>query len=415
MSLNAKVLYDMPQQEIASLLCGRIDRCTSASLVVGFMTLAGINAISEPLHKNPSKLRTLVIGAGNHKAFEACDQLFGAGVNPDNIYVHLGSTRRKNKDPGFVPYHPMLHSKIYLMEMGNGDASALIGSHNLTSFAMQGLNGEASMLLEGPSSHKVFDDIRMHIAEAVRQSVVYDTSKKEGYAWWAAQYIKGLGAQFKDQPRDAENQRTMVVMAEYTSQRIPRTDDIVYFEIPKAIEPVEHLRTEVHVFLFSKLPHTPARGLSDLARAEYAFKCQTMGIEDDRGGLELRADWQILDRAKPILCQTPDPFRPSPGYGKQQIRVKVNEEAPMSFEYLFDTGRVTWRPSLDKEPQGTKSNINMDEQAVAQTRSQEEWYPVKDLVPEIRKGISATERSALKEMSPQSGNYFLISLRRRRK
>ena len=277
MSLSAKVLYDMPQQEIASLLRRRLDSCTSVSLVVGFMTEDGINVIAEPLRTSPNKLCHLVVGAGTYKVFEACDHLLEVGVNPDHIHVHLGSTRLNRR--GFVRYHPMLHSKVYLMEMGDGSTSALIGSHNLTGFAMQGLNGEASVLLEGPSSHSVFEDIRLHIDAAVRQAVVYDTLKKEGYAWWAATYIKGLGGQFKDQPRDAEIQRTMVVMAECTSPKIPATDDIVYFEIPEAIEPIEHLRTEVHVFLFDSLPHTPAQGLSDLARAKHAFKCQTMGVE----------------------------------------------------------------------------------------------------------------------------------------
>ena len=66
----------------------------------------------------------------------------------------------------------MLHSKVCLMEMENSRSSAFIGSHNLTGFALMGLNGEAGVLLEGPSSSAEFDDIRNHIATAVRQAVV---------------------------------------------------------------------------------------------------------------------------------------------------------------------------------------------------------------------------------------------------
>ena len=56
MSLNAKVLFDRPQREVASLLRSRLDGCTSASLVVGFMTVEGIEAVAEPLRAQPGKL-----------------------------------------------------------------------------------------------------------------------------------------------------------------------------------------------------------------------------------------------------------------------------------------------------------------------------------------------------------------------
>ena len=87
----------------------------------------------------------------------------------------------------------MLHSKIYFFEMPEGTATAFVGSHNLTGFALRGLNGEAAVLLEGPSSDPVFDEIRSHIAESYRQAVPYDTSLKEAYArWFHRTYISGI-------------------------------------------------------------------------------------------------------------------------------------------------------------------------------------------------------------------------------
>ena len=139
----------------------------------------------------------------------------------------------------------------------------------------------------------------------------------------------------------------MVVMAECTSADLPGADDVVYFEIPDAIDPITSLQTEVHLFLFDRLPRTPAQGLNELARAKQCLKCQTRGVEDDRGGLELRADWQIRNRVRPVLRKAGDPFRPSPQRGMQQIRVEVSDEALGPFEYLFDADRATWLPSLD--------------------------------------------------------------------
>ena len=54
MSVSAKVLFEKPQQEIASLLRNRLDRCTSASPVAGFMTVEGIEAIAGPLRAHPA-------------------------------------------------------------------------------------------------------------------------------------------------------------------------------------------------------------------------------------------------------------------------------------------------------------------------------------------------------------------------
>ena len=182
MAVTAKVLFDRPQREVASLLRSRLDRCTSASLVAGFMTVEGIKAVVSPLRAQPAKLNHLVVGAGTYKAFEACDQLIHAGVDPSALRVHLGFTRRTGPRArhSFFRYHPMLHSKVYLMEMGDGTSSAFVGSHNLTGFGLLGLNGEAGVLLEGPSSSAEFDAIREHVAEAARQAVVYDPSMKEG-------------------------------------------------------------------------------------------------------------------------------------------------------------------------------------------------------------------------------------------
>ncbi|MGB2820628.1 MAG: hypothetical protein WBF17_06575 [Phycisphaerae bacterium] len=46
------------------------------------------------------------------------------------------------------------------MEAPDGTASAFVGSHNMTGFALGGMNGEASVLLEGPSTEAVFEQIR---------------------------------------------------------------------------------------------------------------------------------------------------------------------------------------------------------------------------------------------------------------
>jgi len=67
--------------------------------------------------------------------------------------------------------------------MGDGQAAAFVGSHNLTSFALNGKNGEAAVLLEGPADAPQLAALRRHVDEAVRQAVPYDPGMKEAYAW----------------------------------------------------------------------------------------------------------------------------------------------------------------------------------------------------------------------------------------
>lgn len=419
MSVSAKVLFDNPQQEIASLLRDRLDRCTSASLVAGFMTVEGIKAIADPLRAHPAKLNHLVVGAGTYRAFEACDRLIDAGVNPDNLHVHFGFTREttsaRSKYP-FLRYHPMLHSKVYLMEMGSETSSAFIGSHNLTGFALMGLNGEAGVLLEGPSSSAEFDDIRNHITEAVRQAVVYDPSMKDAYTWWAVQFIEGLRDKFNDRPRDAERKRTIVLMAECSGPGVPDKNDVIYFEIPEAIGQIASTRTDVHLFLFDTLPPMPAQALNQLHMAKQSFWCRTIGLEDDRGGVELRADWEIQNRTKPTLIRTPSPFRPTPQPEMQQVRIKLRNDVFGVFEYLFDSDRSSWLPSLDDEElvQADEAERGFLGSLELIPREDLEWYRVNELVPKGERPSEAY-RMALNEMSPQSGNYILMSLRRRKR
>lgn len=418
MSVSAKILFDRPQQEIASLLRDRLDCCTSASLVVGFMTVEGIEAIADPLRAHPAKLNQLVVGAGTYRAFEACDRLIDAGVDPDNLHVHFGFTRktRGGAKHAFLRYHPMLHSKVYLMETGSGYSSAFIGSHNLTGFALMGLNGEAGVLLEGPSSSPEFDDIRNHIAEAVKQATIYDSSMKDAYTWWAVQFIDGLRAKFNDRPRDAEEKRTIVLLAECSGSDLPGEDDVIYFEIPEAIGRIASMRAEVHVFVFDTLPATPALALNQLHKAKQSFWCQTIGLEDDRGGLELRADWEIQNRTMPTLSKTPRPFRPTPQREMQQVRVELRKDVYQAFEYLFESDRASWLPSLDDQK---LVRVEEAERGILKPLKlippeDWEWYRVNDLVPEHKQANEAYQM-ALTDMSPQSGNYILMSLRRRKR
>src|SRR5260370_41534079 len=164
MAVQLKVLFDMPQQEIASRIRGRIGGCQSVSLIAGFATAEGIDQISAPIAADPRKLAHLVVGAGTFRAFEALDDLLAVGVPRDRLHVHLGMNKKTGgKKNRCACYRPMLHSKVYSIDMGSGQVAAFVGSHNLTRFAMLVLNGAAGIELTGDAADPAFVDLRRHV------------------------------------------------------------------------------------------------------------------------------------------------------------------------------------------------------------------------------------------------------------
>lgn len=417
MSLDVKILFDAPQRELAPTLRDLYRRCTSSSMITGFMTVEGASALRDVLTAEPMKLRSLVVGAGTWRAFDAFEALLSAGVPSSCLRVHLGHSRPTGTTAkfGFYRYHPMLHSKVYFFELPSSRCAAVVGSHNLTGFAMHGLNGEAAILIEGPSDHEVFVDIRAHLSTANDNAVEYDPSQREAYAWWAAEFMDGFAAKFDDLPREGEFQRTIVILAE-AEHGLPSRNDTIYFELPAVLGKIQSLRAEVHLYVFDQLPSDPFDALMQLSSAQKALWCKTVGIEDDQGGREFRADWHIADSLHPILRKTVRPFRPQPAAEMQQVRVKVINKLFGAFDYLFDV------ESRDFEPQFDKSSFIQVAPSVRETLhvlelippEDQPWFKVVGFSPKIRDEDGAY-RTAMKALTPESGRYVLMSVLRRKK
>ena len=421
MTIAVQILFNRPQHEIASLLRARLNHCVSVSLIAGFMTVEGIEAIASPLRKHPGKLAHLVIGAATWRAFDALDGLLAVGVAPTALHLHLGHSRPTGPNAAhrFYRYHPMLHSKVYLMEMGDGSTAAFVGSHNLTGFALLGLNGEAGVLLEGKADAPEFVALRQHVAEAVFQAVPYDPTMKEAYAWWTSQFLDGLRAKANDipDPDDAENKKTVVVVAARGTAPLPQKDEVIYFETFSALGgSIRSLDTEVHIYIFPTTPPSPTHALSNLSSATASLWCTTAGVEKDGGGQQLQANWYIDNRRDPELKRAPRTFKPNPGPGMEQVRVKVVGPVFGAFEYLFDRGRIDWMPLFED---GAPIEVPAEARQMLAPldlvpREDLPWLRVRGLIPAEPSG-SEGYQAALQEFAPQSGSFILFSLRRRNK
>jgi hypothetical protein len=417
MSVNATVLFGLPQSEVSTLISSRLAESTATSIVIGFATPGGLAVIGEPLKARPQSVETIVIGASTYPGFKALDELIASGVPTNRLFVHLGHTRvsggRKNP---VVRYHPMLHSKIYYMETADARACAFIGSHNMTSFALTGLNGEAAVLLEGPKNSPEFDDVRTHIQSARTQSIQYSQSMKEALAWWTQEFIDGMRAEVR-LPRDWTIIRTILIFATIDGERTPSIDDEIYFELPAGIEQIESLKTEVHVFLFDRLPGDPWQAMNQVNSAILRLDCMTIGVENKQGNRELDADWQIQDRKSPHLIHVPGRrIRPNTPTGMQQVRCEVTSLDVPPFEYLFDRERKGWDPVFSKrdvlQPKGLASQGADAKDVWFNKAAAPGWALVQGLTRK-RGEAALNDEDALKLAAPDSGFFILVSLRRR--
>jgi hypothetical protein len=419
MPLTPTVLFGLPQQEIASLVVDRIVNSSATSIVSGFVTPGGVAAIAGPIKTRPHCLKTFVVGAATYPGFEALDELIAAGIPTYNLFVHLGHSAETGgrKNP-FARYHPMLHSKVYYMEFRDGNASAFIGSHNITSFALMGLNGEAAVMLEGPGDSPEFQKVRDHIEAARNQAVTYSSGMKEAYAWWAREFIDGLRAEVH-LPQDWTIIRTILLFASAARSDRPKPGDHIYFEIPAGIEQIESLKTETHLFLFDTLPRDPWEAIHGARSADAQYNCKTLGAENRQGNRELTAHWRIEATPNPVLKFVPSSiYRPTTLGGMQQVRVEVSAASVGLFEYQFEREVKGWDPefALDHEvhPARETGNEVALMEAQGDPKSPRAWKLVKGLI--ARQG-SAKERdqAALMLAAPDSGSFILVSLRRRRR
>jgi hypothetical protein len=416
--MMVEVLFDRPQCAVAARINEKLKRCESAQIVAGFLTPSGVRAIAQPIRARPQLLRGLVVGAATYPGFQALDELISMGVPADRIHVHLGHTRESGtqKHP-IVRHHPMLHSKIYYLEMPNEDACAFVGSHNVTSFALEGLNGEAAVLLEGKRGLSEFDKIRQHIQTATSQAIRYSPAMKEAFAWWTREFLDGLRTEV-DLPKDATTVRTILIFASASTSDRPARGDHFYFELPMGIEQIESLKTEVHLFLFSSLPSTPSEALQRITTADARYTCKVLGAENLRANLELKMNWRVEVAPTPILKRVPSGIlRPSPASGMQQVHAQVDVPTVKPYEYLFEKEKASWWPILT------------DRAELHAEYASEEDFPIQDvrwqradsntgwkLVTGLKQGEGPTldkDALALELVRPESGSFVLVSVRRR--
>jgi hypothetical protein len=405
-ALHAEVLFDDPHRPMATKLAQLASSCSRLRIVTGFATIDGIRSLPSRL-RSPSILSELVVGAGTQRAYEAMDQLVSDGLPKDRLFVHLGHTRETKRDAKypFLRYHPMLHGKVYLFEQENGQFSAVVGSNNLTNFALNGLNGEAAICLSGPMSDPAYHTLVSNMDACRKQATPYDPAMKDGYAWWMAQFIDGLSDKVMDGFRAYEKRYTLIVFCQ--GNGAPQPGSTVYVELPSQLYQ-SSLKIDVHGYVFDSLPRSASEALRLATTARATFTGKLDGLLNKKGGIELLADWELTGPRR-VLTRTPKPFRPRVGTGLQQARIAVGRGRLDTYVYKFDR-EPSWSPRFDRT-----SRLSLPESEVAVLSDLKlvpeehfDWYRVA--------GLESTSEPADPHLdaakAAASEMYILLSYRR---
>lgn len=408
---TVELLFAIPRTELFTRITALIGRAQTFSAVVGFLTEEGVALIEDALAPRPSVLKGLVVGATTLKACDGLDRLRSAGVPPDRLQIHLGHSR--STKGGFVKYHPMMHSKVYLFE-GDDRSTAIVGSHNMTGFAIGGQNTEASVLVEADREDPLIQEVRDHITAVQSESIPYDPSMRLAYAWWFRQLLVGMERKilYRDGEEDIEYQRNVVAIGVRVEERLPVPGEVVYFEVPAAFRALNALGVPVHFYLLSQRPNTVEEALKMLPSCEIAFRGNVVGTNEGvvREG---EAQWQIRDLRNPLLESTTGRVSPTTAPGEVQAFVEITSVLIARYDYVFDAHK-TWLPVYDESQKGTiiaaEDVRNRLERLELIPSEHLPWHRVIGLKPDLPEDKIGDSK---REVSPESGRFVLLSMGRR--
>lgn len=166
--MKIELLPTSSNSDVKSRIEGLLLNCKSFKSCVSFWTLKvdyfKFDALSEALKKTDSFICVDLEKPTN------IDNIFEFNNNGvSEIYLHRFriSSTLTNLDN----IH-LLHSKVYLFEMEDNKVEIWIGSHNLTQFALSGLNLESSISVECNKSDKFYKDVLNYLND-VKQNFCF--------------------------------------------------------------------------------------------------------------------------------------------------------------------------------------------------------------------------------------------------
>ena len=187
--------------------------CKQIDIAVGFLSQAGLKEIIKWCETN-TKIETihLVCGAITGHTVDLFSKVSlhkKIQIKVYLPYIYYEKTKSRKKISYKKPFTAMMHSKIYIFQ-NNKERTTIVGSSNVTNFALGGPNIEANAIAKGDESDKFFQDQQAHFDEIWKGSVKLNYSLAAYYHALFKQCFKGFsspefkGDTFKDPDTNGE-------------------------------------------------------------------------------------------------------------------------------------------------------------------------------------------------------------------
>lgn len=166
--MNIRFLSSDPRERARPTLDDILSKgVDQIAIACAFVTGGGATVLSRHA-KNLSQADSFLVAAWEYPTDgEALAQLHR--LVPGHIYLHLGSKTPVEKRVG----RGLMHSKVFFGRRGR-NCWLWVGSHNLTASAVQGVNLEAALAIEGTVDEEPFRNALNHLNQCRDEAIAFD-------------------------------------------------------------------------------------------------------------------------------------------------------------------------------------------------------------------------------------------------
>lgn len=186
LSYQVELLPITPQSSIQDRIRTLVDSATTIRGAVAFWALSSISYGSEFAGKIGGE-GFLCVDIQRPTNIDALVDLRECGAN---VLLHLWRASGNTELPGTLGLPKnLMHSKILLFDLADGQAIAWIGSHNGTNRAIAGINIETSLLVHISQKSDLYKQLREHLNLIRSRCEMIDTDLADYYRWLQGEQV----------------------------------------------------------------------------------------------------------------------------------------------------------------------------------------------------------------------------------
>ena len=230
-----------------------VERARSLDVSVGFLSSEGLEFLVGLLGRRRDLVYRVVVGHAKLEVLRKLQEVIRSGrLSGGRIRLHLGLVRTQASKR--IHEKPMMHAKLFYLEMDDGYDILYVGSYNLTKAALHDENYEAGVRIRANRDSDFMVRARSYINRIWSEAVAYNPDKAELYAWMFNLGVKDLIDQRiaeKIYEKLGIQHSPTIILAALDPDRIPLSEgDIIDVDVRSPrLKAGERRGKELHVYL----------------------------------------------------------------------------------------------------------------------------------------------------------------------